>query len=340
MKRLLATAIVLSGQAVAIALSATAPAAQYPHPAVVRVMAAERGGTSYGSGALVAVNRTHGLVVTNWHVVRDAAGGILIAFPDGFRCRAVLLGTDRDWDLAALAVPRPRVQPIPLAGEAPRPGEVLTIAGYGSGWYRASAGRCIQYVSPGRNQPFEMVELSTQARLGDSGGPILNGRGELAGVLFGAALGRTTGSYCGRVRRFLSGVGDRFQRLPSGSTVTGSTMIAQRPTPPPQQQQQPQPAPLVALGATSSSASSAPSSGPAYQDRPPVRELAELPMPTPQPTEAPTVTLVAPADEEPIAAVEPVGTGRFEQIKTVLAVIGIFAILFHGLRLLAAPQRS
>ena len=41
------------------------------------------------------------------------------------------------------------------------------------------------------------------AREGDSGGPIFNERGELAGVLFGSGGGATAGSYAGRVREFL-----------------------------------------------------------------------------------------------------------------------------------------
>ena len=48
-----------------------------------------------------------------------------------------------------------------------------------------------------------MVEVAVSARQGDSGGPIFNSRGELAGVLFGEGHGRTSGSYCGRVRWFL-----------------------------------------------------------------------------------------------------------------------------------------
>ena len=156
---------------------------------MVRVAVPERDGASYGSGSLVAVNESSGLVLTNWHVVRDAAGPIVVYFPDGFHSGAYLLRTDRDWDLAALAIRRPNVQPIPIANEAPRPGDPLTIAGYGSGSYRAVTGRVTQYVSPGDNQPFEMIELAAPARNGDSGGPILNSRGELAGVLFGSAFG-------------------------------------------------------------------------------------------------------------------------------------------------------
>ena len=67
MKRLLLLAVLL-------AAAQDAAAASAPHPAVVRITALERGGASLGSGALVDVNDTYGLVVTNWHVVRDAAG--------------------------------------------------------------------------------------------------------------------------------------------------------------------------------------------------------------------------------------------------------------------------
>ena len=189
------------------------PPRQTPHPAVVRVLVPEGHSMSLGSGTLVAVNGRHGLVVTNWHVIRDAGDRIEVAFPDGFRSQATLLAADRDWDLAALAIWRPNVQPIPLANQAPWPGDPLTIAGYGSGSYRTATGQCVQYVSPGANLPFEMVELAAKAREGDSGGPILNQRGELAGVLFGAAWGRTAGSHTVPVRRFLASVADKFDTL-------------------------------------------------------------------------------------------------------------------------------
>ena len=86
------------------------------------------------------------------------------------------------------------------------------------------SGRCVQYISPGGNHPFEMLELSASARDGDSGGPIFNVQGELAGVLFGAARGRTAGSFCGRVQKFLNSVSPRFDAL---STTPTDSMIAQ-----------------------------------------------------------------------------------------------------------------
>jgi hypothetical protein len=176
-----------------------------PHPAVVRVVVAENNGASVGSGTLVDAHDRYGIVVTNWHVVRDAQGPISVIFPDGYRSAAQVLKTDRDWDLAALAVWRPTaVTPVTLARQAPRPGDVLTIAGYGSGPYRAASGRCTQYVAPEKDLPYEMVELSAAARQGDSGGPIFNARGELAGVLFGSNGKTTSGSFAGRVQSFLA----------------------------------------------------------------------------------------------------------------------------------------
>jgi hypothetical protein len=182
------------------------PSPWIPHPSVARVIAPEKDGTSLGSGTLVHVHGEYGLVLTNWHVVASATEPVSVAFPDGFRSTARIARLDSNWDLAALVIRRPNAEPVPLSDRPPQPGDPLTIAGYGKGSYRAARGRCTQYLAPGKDQPFEMVEVSVMARQGDSGGPIFNDQGELAGVLFGAGGGTTTGSYCGRVEQFLATV--------------------------------------------------------------------------------------------------------------------------------------
>lgn len=213
--------------AVVLPLCTAARAADAPHPAIARIMTNDRdGASSFGTGTLVGVHGDWGLVVTNWHVIRDAADEIRITFPGQSSKKAVLLQINRQWDLAALAVERPATEPIALAFQAPRAGDVLKIAGYGSGTYRVSAGRCTQYVSPGSHSPFEMVELGVSARMGDSGGPILNQNNEMVGVLFGSDGKVTTGAYCGRVGMFLNGALADFRSLPSRSTPeTASPMM-------------------------------------------------------------------------------------------------------------------
>lgn len=175
-----------------------------PHPAVARIVVPEGNATSYGSGTLVDARGQYGLVITNWHVVRDGHGDVDVVFPDGFQSKARPLKVDKDWDLAALVIWRPPAPPVKMTMTPPQPGDELTICGYGSGQYRAATGRCTQYFAPSTDLPQHLVELNVEARQGDSGGPIFNDRGELAGVLFGAGRGTTLGSFGGRVGTFLA----------------------------------------------------------------------------------------------------------------------------------------
>ena len=191
--------------------AATAPG--QPHPAVARIRSLESNATSFGSGTLIYRQGKQGILITNYHVVKDAQDDILVTFPSGFRSSAKVVATDPRWDLAALLIWAPEIQPVVITDHPAKPGDTLTIAGYGSGRYQASSGICSQYVSPGMNQPREMVELRTVARQGDSGGPIFNQNGELAGVLFGAGWRTTAGSYSGRVKKFLVPVVARMQQV-------------------------------------------------------------------------------------------------------------------------------
>jgi len=255
-----------------------ASTSQTPHPAVARINVAEKGATSHGSGTLVSVAGQHGLVITNWHVIRDAAGDIMVEFPDGFRSAARVLKVDQDWDLAALQIWRPTVEPVSLAVTAPRLGDTLAIAGYGSGQYRTASGRCTQYVAPGANFPYEMVELSAEARQGDSGGPIFNEQGELAGVLFGASRGTTSGSYCGRVRLFLAPFLD-------GVAAPENAIAPAVPSPETR---------TVVGGGSAHVPGRSPSQSPARAGTPALPDLDSVPQPPPQPAERDAFARVEP----------------------------------------------
>jgi S1-C subfamily serine protease len=203
------------------------PRSVAPHPAVARVIVPEGGVTAFGSGTLVDVREQYGLVVTNWHVVCDSKGIVEVVFPCGFRSHARPLKVDSDWDLAALVIWRPQIEPVKIAAEPPRTGEPLTIHGYGRGQYRMATGRCTAYYAPHRNFPMEMVELDVEARQGDSGGPILNQRGEIAGVLFGAGQGTTLGSFAPRVSNFLASLAPDIGQAKEQEQVA----VADRPAP-------------------------------------------------------------------------------------------------------------
>ncbi len=278
------------------------------HRAVARVIVPEEGAISYGSGTLVDIRDQFGMVITNWHVVRDANGPVEVLFPDGFRSKARALKVDADWDLAALVIWRPPVEPVKIATTAPRPGDQLTICGYGQGMYRAATGRCTQYYAPKLNMPQQMVELDVEARQGDSGGPIFNKQGELAGVLFGAGQGTTLGSFGGRVESFLATLAPDIGRRADDALVQSESGL---PNQTPQKREHSDWAPPSReLGEMWTEASSVDSS---YDD------LASLDTETA-------------GDESASSWSKLAGVGWYEQAKTVLAVVGMLAIAAGVLR--------
>lgn len=309
-----------------------------PHPAVVRVIVPEEGATSYGSGTLIDLRDQFALVITNWHVVRDAKGMVEVVFPGGFTSKARALKVDPDWDLAALVIWRPPVEPVKIAPIAPKPGEQLTICGYGQGMYRSATGRCTQYYAPRQDFPQHMVELDVEARQGDSGGPIFNRNGELAGVLFGAGQGTTLGSFGGRVDSFLASlapdIGQRAENLlaansdPSNSgeqkfCKNGICVPSENAEP---LAQKPQPADIEPP---------ATSSGDDLWQAPKTSEDLAAMWPEETAEKWPEETSRSePTQASTEAALRQLASrdGTFEQIKTVLAAIGLLSIAVLILR--------
>lgn len=191
-----------------------------PHPSVSRIVLMG-GSLSSGTGVLVRSNGRYSLVVTNYHVIRETVADpsitIVLHFPDGSLRHGAVLTYDESWDLAAIAIAAPDAPPVTLASRVPQIGEPLTIAGYGGGKYHTATGKCVKFYAPDLASPKEFVEISAMARGGDSGGPILNQRGELAGILFGSGPGYSMGPHVGRVRAFLRKAEPLFAAWDPGS---------------------------------------------------------------------------------------------------------------------------
>jgi S1-C subfamily serine protease len=310
------------------------------HPAVARVYVVEKGSQSLGSGTLVDVRGPYALVITNWHVIREAAGEISVVFPDGFRSAARVVQHDVDWDLAALSIWKPNASPVPIATDPPKPGDILTIAGYGSdGTFRAVSGPCTQYLAPSQQHPHEIVELKAVARQGDSGGPILNARGELAGVLFGSVDDTTSGSFGPRVSKFLEpllkggaevtappGNAPPSDDKPTSAAVASVPPIAPagaaiddqlkslNPTAPPQTA-----APLASVAANDPALSDE-----AYQiEHTPLDSVMSGPLPT----------IEGPAGASGFSVQDFLGRTPIEQGKAALSIVGLLALLKLAVRM-------
>ena len=147
-------------------------------PSVVRVEA----DSGWGTGVVV---RDDGYILTAWHVV-DGASEINVRFPDGTVLPAKLKGRDVGRGLAVLSVGVSGLPALPVDGAgALALGDPVIKLGYGlqsATTPSASVGAVSALHARKRFAPA-FIQTDVAVSPGDSGGPLLDGQGRLAGVV-------------------------------------------------------------------------------------------------------------------------------------------------------------
>lgn len=189
-----------------------APAAKH-NPAIIRVYVNEGNGPSYaGSGTVFRQKGKVAYVLTAAHVIKDRIKNDVTVWTGRQLYQATVLSEDRLWDVAVLRIADPRVIPIFLADKMPSTGDSVECSGFGpNGVYRYTQGPVTQFVSPGKDLPLEWIEVKVASKPGDSGGPIVNMKGRIVGLINGSDGHITAGPCLPRIRRI---VDDLFGRRP------------------------------------------------------------------------------------------------------------------------------
>jgi S1-C subfamily serine protease len=201
-----------------------------------------------------------GLILTNSHVVHGA-GKLDVTLNDGRRVDASLIGDDPSSDLAVIRISAQNLRAVPLGdSEKTRVGQLAIAIGNPYGFQCSVTAGVVSALGRSlRSESGRLIDnvIQTDAALnpGNSGGPLVNSRGEVIGVNTAVilpaqgicfAVGINTAKFVagqliqnGRIRRAYLGVGGQTVTIPRATVrarqlqhATGVLVISVEPRSP------------------------------------------------------------------------------------------------------------
>ncbi len=166
--------------------------------ATVLVLSGEGAGrlSSISTGVIV---RPNGVLLTAYHAVKEAREVHVCLKTGDVYDHAVLIGADERRDVAALKIAATNLPTLPLGSSADaKPGEPAYVVSSSNGlaWSASSgifsASRLADEI-PGAGQGFRVLQFSAPVSGGASGGPLVDSRGALVGIITGGVASGTKG---------------------------------------------------------------------------------------------------------------------------------------------------
>jgi S1-C subfamily serine protease len=154
-----------------------------------------------GSGSGAVIDK-QGHITTNFHVI-EGARDINVFLFDGNSYPAILVGADPDNDIAVLKISAPEelLFPIPLGDSASlRVGQHIIAIGNPFGYERTMSTGIISSLNRSINSKTKrkiqsIIQVDAALNQGNSGGPLLNSRGQMIGI--NTAIATSTGDNAG-----------------------------------------------------------------------------------------------------------------------------------------------
>jgi len=169
-----------------------APLLRKVNPSVVRIEL-ERGG---GNGSGVLIDEVNGYIVTNRHVIRGVRR-LTAILSNGKARRARVIAADRRTDLAILKIaPVKGVRRISFSlNNKPQEGDIVLAIGFPFGLQRSVIMGIVSNTGKPVGARFSeernSIQIDALANPGNSGGPAINTKGQLIGIV-GSIYGKTS----------------------------------------------------------------------------------------------------------------------------------------------------
>ena len=187
----------LIGTAVAQSLPADSEIVARISAATILILAGEGAGrlNAISTGVIV---RPYGVILTAYHGIKNAREVQVRLHTGDVYDQVVLIGTDERRDVAALKISARHLTTLPLgSGAEMKPGEAAYVVSNSSGlgW---SASKGIFAASrldeiPGAGQGYSVLQSTAPVSGGASGGPLVDSRGALVGIITKEIASGTSG---------------------------------------------------------------------------------------------------------------------------------------------------
>ena len=185
------TAVVIGGASGSTAIDAKTIASLVT-PSVVSIKVTTASGGGNGSGSVYKTSATSSFIITNNHVVADAATGgtITVELVNGDQYKATIVGRDSNYDLAVLKVNIGNLPAITLGDSTQVSvgdpvlaiGSPLGLANTVTSGIVSSLNRPVTTGTTGAESYVNAIQTDAAINPGNSGGALVDSQGRLIGV--------------------------------------------------------------------------------------------------------------------------------------------------------------
>lgn len=174
------------GEETMVSLTSVQGAFRRGRIALVKTYPLERKVTTVGVGTGWAVT-ADGVFATNHHVI-DGARNIWVGFREGNPKKAHIVAVDERLDLALVKIDKPdrSYRPLPLSQGRESNGASITVIGYPFAFELGDDPRVTEGIisaQKGDRKDYTRYQISAAIQPGNSGGPVLNDRAQVVGVV-------------------------------------------------------------------------------------------------------------------------------------------------------------